>query len=99
MTKRNRNGTFAVGESGNPAGRPKRSEQEKKTIDEMCRLAPMALDVLEQMLTDEDAPGYLRVKAAEIVFDRVLGKPMTATELDGYEDFQEMLETMNFLPR
>ena len=30
MSKRNSNGTFAAGSSGNPAGRPKRTEQEKK---------------------------------------------------------------------
>ena len=98
MTKRNSNGTFAAGSSGNPSGRPRRSDQEKKVIEEMCRLAPVAVSVLENMLTDEETPGYLRMKAAEIIFDRVCGKPMTATELDGHDDFQEMIETMNFFP-
>lgn len=99
MAKRNSNGTFAAGSSGNPAGRPKRSEQEKEVIDEMCRLVPAALGTLNQMLTGENVPGYLRMKAAEIVFDRVCGKPMTALELDGYDDFQAMCETMSFFPK
>lgn len=96
MPRRNSNGTFATGQSGNPAGRPKRSEQEKQVIEEMCLLVPDAVSVLKKMLTSTDAPAYLRLRAAEIVLDRVLGRPMTGMELDNYESGKAMEEMLGF---
>ena len=97
MSKRNSNGTFAAGESGNPAGRPKRTEQEKKIIEEMCLLVPQAVGILKGMLSNNEMPAYLRLRAAEIVLERVAGKPMTSLELDRYEDNQKIEELFGFM--
>ena len=97
MPKRDSNGRFAAGESGNPAGRPKRTEQEKKIIEEMCLLVPEAVGILKGMLSDDEMPAYLRLRAAEIVLERVAGKPMTSLELDRYEDNQKIEELFGFM--
>lgn len=90
---RTADGRFRQGYSGNPAGRPKRSEQERTVIEEMCSLVPAALDALSKMLTDDNVPDYLRLRAAEIVFDRIAGRPMTSEEIrkkESDEAFDEM---------
>ena len=42
-TGRNADGTFKKGSSGNPAGRPKRSDLEKAVLAEIYKLAPQAV--------------------------------------------------------
>lgn len=95
-TGRNADGTYKKGCSGNPAGRPKRSEQEKEVIKAMGELAPKAVSILQSMLTNESTPAYLRLRAAEIVFDRVCGKPMTSQELEQQEKEEELDDMFGF---
>ena len=85
-TKRNSNGTFAAGTSGNPAGRPRRSDLEKKMLEEICLLAPQALDALKRLLEDDETPANTRLRAAEIVLERVCGKALASDRLEDYED-------------
>lgn len=69
--------SFKPGQSGNPKGRPKRTEEEKDVLEQIKALAPSAVSVLESMISDEGiAPAY-RIKAAEIVLDRVVCKAET----------------------
>jgi len=92
MGSRDSKGRFAAGSSGNPAGRPKRTDQEREIIESMGTLVPQAITIIRDMLGDKDVPAYLRIRAAEIVFERVAGKPMTGLELDRYEDNQRIEE-------
>jgi hypothetical protein len=72
-TGNNGNG-FKKGQSGNPGGRPKLTEEEKDVLEQIKTLAPSAVSVLESMISDDGiAPAY-RIKAAEIVLDRVVCK-------------------------
>ena len=89
-------GRFAPGQSGNKAGRPKRTEAEQEIIDSMVELVPGAVDVLRQTLADDNAPDYLRLRAAEIVLERVAGKPMTALELDQLATNRQAEELFGF---
>ena len=50
------------------------------TKEDFRALGPKALKVLGDILDDEEAGDAIRLKAAEIIFDRVLGKPTQAVE-------------------
>ena len=83
---RTKSGQFKRGFSGNPAGRPKRSETEKATLEAVCGLAPHAVAVLQDLLMDETTPAAVRLKCASIILERVCGKPMDADHLEDYEE-------------
>ena len=85
MTKRNKDGTFAKGSSGNPQGRPKRSEAETELMQSIVSLSQLAYTTLKALLEDETTPANIRFRAVELVIDRICGKPMTGKELDDYE--------------
>jgi hypothetical protein len=73
---------FKKGQSGNPGGRPKRTEEEKDVLEQIKALAPSAVSVLESMISDDGiAPAY-RLKAAEMILDRAYGKADAALRVE-----------------
>ena len=66
----------------NPTGRPKTPESVKQAFSGMM---PLALDALRNILngTDTDARPVDRLKAADMVFDRNLGRPLQAVDMKG----------------
>jgi hypothetical protein len=69
------NGKFAPGHSGNPTGRPSATPEEMNLLDRIKSLSDKAVKALECVLDDPDLPADAKIKAANIVFDRQLGKP------------------------
>jgi len=85
-TGRNADGTFKKGSSGNPAGRPKRSDLEKAVLAEIYKLAPQAVSSLKKLLEDEETPANIRLRAVEIVVNRICGTALNSDALEEYED-------------
>ena len=64
---------------GNPGGgRPKADPEILAAFQE---LTPKAIEVIGRILEDPTAKARDRLRAAEIVFDRILGKPMQGIDL------------------
>lgn len=82
---RTKTGQFSKGHSGNPSGRPKRSEVEKETIAALSELAPRAVEVIREVLEDKDASPSVRLRCADSILERVCGLPMDAEKLEQYE--------------
>lgn len=67
---------FKPGQSGNPAGRPKKSVQVMKTAEDHI---DAAINVLVQALKDDSVKN--RIAAANALLDRGLGKPKQTVEV------------------
>lgn len=73
-------GTFAKGQSGNPAGRAKKTP-EILEIEALAKShAPDAMRAIAKWAKQSDNPAAA-VKACEIIFDRAFGKARTTGEL------------------
>lgn len=76
---RDKNGRFLKGKSGNPRGRPKTDEEFKEAL---TKLVPRAIEVLHEILMKEDAADRDKLKAVELIFDRIYGRPFQSVKLD-----------------
>jgi hypothetical protein len=73
---------FEPGQSGNPSGRAKRTQEELDLIDACKEKTPAALAVIEQiMMSGENERN--RLAAAQYIIDRAYGKAVQQTELTG----------------
>lgn len=82
---RRANGQFEKGTSGNPSGRPKRSETETEMIEQICSLAPQAITTLKGLMESDFTSDSVRLKCCELIMQRVCGRIMSADELREYE--------------
>ena len=73
--KRNAKGQFTKGtKGGNPSGRPKMPITAKETLVSML---PKALATIQSFIDDEKVKPDIRMRAAELVIERNLGKAVT----------------------
>ena len=79
---RKANGQFAKGTSGNPAGRRKTTENEKEVAESIRKLAPKAVTELEKILYSKKVRGDVKLKAIELVLNRVYGKDTIAVDTE-----------------
>jgi hypothetical protein len=73
---------FAKGQSGNPGGRAKRTQEELDLIEACKKRTPQALDVISQIMESGENERN-RLSAAEYIIDRAYGKAVQQTELTG----------------
>jgi hypothetical protein len=94
---------FAKGVSGNPGGRPKRTQEEVDLIAACKEQTPEALEVIQDLMANS-SNDRVRLAAAEYILDRAWGKPTQRQEIEPIqlevfttdrrpeEVYQEMLE-------
>jgi hypothetical protein len=80
--KGNNGNGFKPGQSGNPNGRPKRTEAEKDALEKIRNLAPDVPGLLKSIMQDEKASPAYRLKAAEMILDRAYGKADAALRVE-----------------
>jgi hypothetical protein len=71
-------GRWLPGQSGNPAGRPKKPAWFVERIKE---LSPRALDELEALATDPDTPAHVRFSANKLILEYLVGPPTQSLEI------------------
>ena len=78
-------GGFEKGKSGNPNGRPAKSEEEK-ALGEACRAkSERALEVIASIMENGENERN-RITAALSIIERAYGKPAQSIDLGGQED-------------
>ena len=81
---RGRGRPFEKGKSGNPKGRPKKTQEEKDALAMIKSLAPKAADRLREIIESNECRVDLQLKAIEIILERTYGKSY-ANELSDNE--------------
>lgn len=81
--RRGEKGYFLPGQSPNPGGRPKKTEDERDALEEIRKLAPGVADKMAEMLAAPRVPAIAKVRIMEIILERTYGKPETAIRLNG----------------
>ena len=75
------NGQFVKGQSGNPSGKRKATEEEVDALEEIRKLAPGVAEKMKEMLDAPRVPAIAKVRILEIILERTYGKPETALKL------------------
>lgn len=73
---------FKKGQSGNPSGRPKKTQEQNDALAAIRDLAPKAATVLQEIMADPNAPAAARIRAAVEVLDRTFGKAEMPLKVD-----------------
>ena len=81
FAKRVEKGRFAPGVSGNPAGRPKRSESEKELMSRIRKMGDLAVDSAEQMLKSNKVAGPAKAQIITLILAYILGKPESSLKV------------------
>lgn len=77
--QRDSKGRFIKGVSGNPRGRPKTDEEIKEALRE---LVPKSIEVLKEIIENRGARDQDRIRAIELIFDRVYGRPFQQMQVE-----------------
>lgn len=91
---RTRTGQFCPGSSGNPGGRPKRTDNEKAVLEAVQGLAPQAVALVASLIADKLAPIAMRLKAAEMILDRTIGKPLAGADFLKKQESDEFAQAL-----
>lgn len=81
VVKRGANGQFLPGQSGNPSGKSKSTDEEKEALEEIKKLAPGVAKKMQELLNNPKVPAIAKVRILEIILERTYGKPDTAIKL------------------
>lgn len=92
---RTKAGKFAPGCSGNPGGRPKKTDAQRAAQEAIQALASDAVELVSAIMRDETAPLPVRLKAAEMVLDRSIGKPISCTDARKQLENEEWEDKIN----
>ena len=79
VKNRDARGRFVAGNRANPGGRPKTPKEIQEALQ---KLTPAALEVYRKALEDPDVPWKEKIKVAQDILDRVLGKPQQSVQLE-----------------
>ena len=80
--KRGANGQFLPGQSGNPSGKKKNTQEELDALEEIKKLAPGVAAKMTELLNSPKVPAIAKVRILEIILERTYGKPETAIRLN-----------------
>ena len=73
---------FKPGKSGNPGGRPKKTQEQKDALQMIRDLAPLAAQKLRDIIEAHDVRAADQLRAIEIILDRAYGNAYANEAVD-----------------
>lgn len=88
---------FQKGQSGNPKGRPKQTQQQKDALMQIRQLAPTAAERLREIIADPDTKPDVQLRAIDIILDRAYGKAAAQVSVTAgsFEALNAAFEALN----
>ena len=80
--RRGSNGQFLPGQSGNPSGKKKSTQEELDALEEIRKLAPGVAAKMTELLNAPKVPAVAKVRILEIILERTYGKAETAIKVN-----------------
>ncbi len=80
--RRGSNGQFLPGQSGNPSGKKKSTQEELDALEEIRKLAPGVAAKMTELLNAPKVPAIAKVRILEIILERTYGKAETAIKVN-----------------
>ena len=80
---------FKPGQSGNPAGRPKKTKEEEVMLSQLKALTPLALEKMEKMLKNDHVAALAKVRIIEIILERTFGKVESSVKVTNTQESVE----------
>src|SRR5271165_1746651 len=84
--------TFKPGQSGNPGGRKRKSDADRK-VEELARaLGGEAIKTLASIMRSAKAPASARSAAAQAILDRGFGRPGQTRDVTVIDEFESLTD-------
>ena len=83
---------YKPGQSGNPAGRPKKTKEEEDMLAELKALAPLAVQKMKTILESDRVAALARVRVIEIILERTFGKVESSVKVTNTQESIEAAE-------
>ena len=80
---------YKPGQSGNPAGRPKKTKEEEALLEQLKQLTPLALQKMKKMLENDHVAALAKVRIIEIILERTFGKVESAVKVTNTQESVE----------
>ena len=80
---------FKKGQSGNPAGRPKMTDQQKDALEQIKCLAPLAAEKMKSILESEKTSVYAKIQVITLILNRTYGLPESSVRLNSTQQTME----------
>ena len=81
---------YKKGQSGNPSGRPKMTDEQREALSMIKSLAPMAAKKMKEILSNPKTSVYAKIQVITLILNRTYGLPESAIKVSGE---QQTIET------
>ncbi len=80
---------FKKGQSGNPNGRPKLTDEQKNALETIKSLAPKAAAVMKEILDSKTASLYAKIQVITLILNRTYGLPESSVKVTSTQQTME----------